>query len=160
MNKLIYADDVVRRDKKGSVAAWICDVSAMRVHEKKIALAWDGASVGVDAVFAFVNNGRVIARCDFCGNHEYVSQKEPFYFCMSCGNHDSGQVRPVIFPPDWMRIEAALVARPIFPGPGLDEVQAVFRSRPTIQALKRNWTQSVSLGELIEQNMNYGIGGA
>ena len=157
MNKLISADDVAKRDKKKNVAVWICDISAVRVSEKKIFKGWDGKSVNDDPVYAFVNNGRLLARCG-CGNHEYVSAQERIFFCMQCGNENSGVARPVVFPQDWEKIEAALIARPIFPGPGLDEVQAVFRSRPVMPAWKRNWTPDITLEQLLVENDLYKTG--
>lgn len=158
MNKLIDAGDVARRDKKKSVAEWVRDISALKVHEKKILSVWDGKSVGGEGVLAFVNTGRILARCE-CGNHEYVCFDEPIFFCMQCGNGNSGEARPVLFPLDWAEIEAALIARPIFPGPGLDEVQSVFRSRPVMPGWKRNWTPDISLEELLAENEKYKIGG-
>jgi hypothetical protein len=158
MNKLITASDVAKRDKKTSVAAWICDVSRMRVIEGKIATAWDGKQMGGEPVRVMVNNGRVLARCEPCNKHEYVSPTEPIFFCMECGNGNSGMARPVEFPVDWNEIAAALIARPIFPGPGLDEVQAMFRSRPVMRDLKRNWDVDIPLEQLRDENRNYGIG--
>jgi hypothetical protein len=160
MNKLISADDVAKRDKKSSVKTWICDVSAMLVHQGKIQKAWDGKSVSGEMVQVMVSNGRVMARCEDCGNYEYVSAQENIFFCMSCANGGSGEARPVEFPEDWAAIVAALIARPIFPGPGLDEVQAVFRSRPVIRELKRNWSPGITLVQLLEENTSYGLGGA
>jgi ribosomal protein L37E len=159
MNKLIYADDLVKRDKKQSLAAWICDVSGVRVAQGKMEKGWNGKSVGGAVVQVLVANGRVLAKCDQCGGHEYVSAKERIFFCMECGNGNSGEARPVEFPQDWDAISAALIARPIFPGPGLDEVQAVFRSRPVIRELKRNWSPEIELAQLIEENNHYGLGG-
>lgn len=154
MNKLIDASDVARRDKKNSVAEWVREISMLRVSEKKILKMWDGKSIGGEAVEAFVNTGRVLAKCG-CGNHEYVCAKEPIFFCMQCGNGNSGEARPVALPQDWAEIEAALIARPIFPGPGLDEVQAVFRSKPVMPGWKRNWTPDVSLEDLLNENSMY-----
>lgn len=158
MKKFITASDVAKRDKKESVKQWICDVSALRVSQGKIQLGWDGKMISGDAVDVIVNNGRVMARCPHCGQHEYVSPREKVFFCMECGNDNSGEARPVEFPQDWARIEAALIARPIFPGPGLDEVQAVFRSRPVVRELKRNWTSAISVETLLEENRRFGIG--
>lgn len=154
MNKLITASDVARRDKKNSVAEWVREISMLRVSEKKILQGWDGKSVEGEPVYAFVNTGRVLAKCK-CGNHEYVSAREPIFFCMQCGNNNSGSARPVEFPQDWAEIEAALIARPIFPGPGLDEVQAIFRSKPVMPGWKRNWTRDVSLEALLNENSMY-----
>ncbi len=158
MNKLISASDVARRDKKKSVAEWVRDISALKVHEKKILAVWDGKSISGEAVKAFVNTGRILAGCE-CGNHEYVCFEEPIFFCMQCGNGNSGAARPVEFPQDWAEIEAALIARPIFPGPGLDEVQSIFRSRPVMSAWKRNWTPDVTLETLLAENARYQNGG-
>ena len=159
MNKLISADDIVKRDKKTTLRVWIVDVSTMRAHEGKIVQRWDGKRIEGEAVQAVVNNGRLLAQCAVCGGHEYVSPREKIFFCMSCGNDGSGAARPVEFPSDWAGIEAALIARPIFPGPGLDEVQAVFRSRPVMRGLARNWAQPITLDQLTEENKAYGIGG-
>lgn len=157
MNKLISASDVAKRDRKKNVAAWICDISGVRVMEKKINKGWDGKTMLEEPVVPFVNNGRVLARCE-CGNYEYVSAKEPVFFCMQCGNGESGAARPVAFPQDWAEIEAALIARPIFPGPGLDEVQAMFRSKPVMRDWKRNWSVGVTLADLLAENDLYKIG--
>ena len=160
MNKLIDASDVARRDKMASVAAWVRSVSMLRVAEGKIEKAWDGTSVSDEAVEAMVNTGRVGAECIYCGKHEYVSFAEPIFFCMDCGNANSGAAMRVTFPQDWAEVEAALIARPIFPGPGLDEVQAVFRSRPVMRELKRNWKAGVTAKELKAENSHYKFGGS
>ena len=158
MNKLIDAKDVATRDKKASVKAWMVEISALRVHQKKITVGWDGGAVNGDvSVNAFVNNGRVLARCGSCGSHEYVDEETRLFFCMECGNENSGQAYRVIFPDDWHEIKRALVARPIFPGPGLDEVQAMFRSKPVLPSLKRSWNGE-ALAELKEVNLRFKLG--
>lgn len=63
-------------------------------------------------VMAFVNHGRWVANCE-CGGCEVVDRKDPVFMCFSCANFGAGEgeLRPVIFPDDAGRIEAALKIR-------------------------------------------------
>jgi len=135
-----------------SVEAWIKGISGILVHKKVLKLAWDGQTVGGEPVLPLVDFGRVLAQCDVCGNYEYVSPSSSIFYCMRCGNSGSGIARPVKFPRNWKRIEAALVARPIVLGYGANWVERVLRSKPENRELPREWRPGVKAKVLEEAN--------
>lgn len=137
MERLVTAKNIARRDSMVSVGAWIRSASARQVSLKRIPCAWDGRTVNGEPVQAFVDFGRVLARCPICGRHEYVDPDEPIFYCTTCGNGGSVAARPVEFPPDWPRIEAALLARDIILGYGRNEIELVMNSQPV--GLPREW---------------------
>jgi hypothetical protein len=150
--ELITALDVAKRDRVGSVTAWIRSVSAKFMQNGKLGAVWDGRTVSGSAVEAYVSAGRVVASCDLCGNSEYVDPQTPVFYCLGCGNGNSNAARPVKFPDDWTRIKAALEARPLVPGMGRNEIERTLRSKPVIKGLGRNWRPGKTLEELMAEN--------
>jgi hypothetical protein len=156
MNKLIDATDIARRDKKSGVREWLMETSVLKMSQRGGDVCWDG-SVDGEPVDVLVNKGRVLARCGVCGGYEYVCKAEPIFFCLSCANNGSAAAKPVRFPDDWDRIERALIARPILPGYGRNEIEAVLSSRPVIRNLTRTWTPGKSAEQLEAENREGGL---
>jgi len=150
--KIYTASDDARRKRMASVESMVRSMSVQAAQRGKIAFPWDGRSLAGDPVQAFVNFGRWLAECDLCGNHEYVDPDTPIFFCANCGNGDSRAARPVEFPADRERIEKALIARPIAPGVGRDDVQRMMNGIPMIEGLEREWRPGVSVEKLEEEN--------
>lgn len=152
MNRLVTANDIAVRDGFLTVEEWIRNISAMLVQKRALRVKWDGRTVGGNPVQPLVDYGRVLAKCDVCRNPEYVSPKSPIFYCMRCGNNGSGIARPVQFPDDWERIEAALVARPIVEGFGRNWVEAVLQSKPKYPELPREWRPGITVDTLEKEN--------
>lgn len=158
MNKLINAQDIAKRDGKPTVQYWIREISEMRRDQAGGACAWDGKTVTGQAVHPMVNQGRVLAQCPICGGYEYVCAETPVFYCMTCFNGSTSAGVPVEFPVDWKRVEAALVARPIVPGYGRNEIEAALRSKPVFRQLARAWSYGTSAEMLEEENRSGGLG--
>lgn len=156
MNRLFTANDDAKRKRMASVTSLIRSMSVQAAQRGKITFPWDGRSVAGSSVQAFVNFGRWLAQCDRCGNHEYVDPDTPIFFCANCGNGDSRAARPVEFPPDRERIEAALMARPIVLGVGSDDMQRTMNGFPQLEGLAREWRPGVSADELEKENEKKG----
>lgn len=152
MNRLFTANDDAKRKRMASVTSLVRSMSVQAAQRGKIAFPWDGRSVAGAPVEAFVNFGRWLAQCDLCGNHEYVDPDTPIFFCANCGNGDSRAARPVEFPFDREQIEATLMARPIVPGVGKDDVQRAMNGFPAIEGLGREWRPGVSAKDLEKEN--------
>lgn len=148
--RLITAKDIAKRDSMINVGAWIRAASGRQVALKRITCAWDGRTVNGEPVQAFVNAGRILAQCPICGRHEYVDPAEPIFYCTTCGNGGSVAARPVKFPDDWERIEAALLAREIMPGYGRNEIEQVMNATPV--GLAREWRPGTTAEELEAEN--------
>lgn len=150
MDRLITAKDIARRDSMISVGAWIRAASGRNAQLRRIPVAWDGRTINGDPVQAFINTGRVLAQCPICGRHEYVDPDEPVFYCTTCGNGGSVAARPVIFPADWSRIEAALLVREIEPGFGRNDIERVMNAKPL--GLPREWRPGTTADELEQEN--------
>lgn len=150
MNRLITAKDVAKRDGMVSVGAWIRAAAGRQVQLKRIKVAWDGRTVHGEPVQAFVDFGRLLAQCPVCGRHEYVDPDEPIFYCTTCGNDGSAAARPVQFPEDWQRVEAALLAREIVPGFGRNDIERAYNSKPT--GLPREWRPGTTADQLELEN--------
>lgn len=65
------------------------------------------------AVDAFVNEGRWIVQCPWCGGAQLVSPETFSVLCVECANNGIGGMSvPVRWPDEAPAIEAALVQRP------------------------------------------------
>jgi hypothetical protein len=90
-----------------------------------------GGNTG-DAVYAYVNWSRWIARCPHCGGREAVNphKKNEGFFCLSCANYMNGGLpRPIIYPANYKDIEKELEKRP-------DPHKRNWRTGQTIENLK------------------------
>ena len=156
MDKIITLDDLVMRDKRESVKAWILWMCVEAIRAKKIEHGWDGKTVEGESVPAFVNNGRWLGRCKICGNPIYVSWKTPILYCMECGNGGSKSAWPVSFPHEREQIEAALIRRDVeFANPKKlirNEVEMALNAHPTIPGLARAWRPGITVKMLEEEN--------
>jgi len=102
---------------------------------------FDGTVNGMP-VHALLSNGRWIAVCDQpnCRGCEMVDPWEKIFYCLTCGNRDSGHARPVIFPRDWGEIETAMLERDMIPVGHGDDVVMAFNARPAVPELRRDWS--------------------
>ena len=140
MNRLITAQDIAARDSQPSVKEWIRITSIQLKLKGALKRTFDGSMAG-PPVYALVSNGRWVAMCDEpgCRGCEYVDPQEKVFFCLSCGNRNSGKGRPVIFPPDREDIEAALLERVMVPIGSGDAVMKTFNARPLDPHLRQDW---------------------
>jgi hypothetical protein len=116
------------------------------------------------AVFAQVEFGQWIAKCE-CGGVEFVDPHEPIFFCFGCANRtNGGALRPVIFPDERAEIERLVLERPVDDLRGLDDLDRAYQAKPIVFAevtrdnesftlpLSRSWTPNESVDELRRQN--------
>lgn len=154
--QIITLDDLVTRDQQESVEAWLLMKCEEAIKAGKIKTGWDGTSVEGEPVYAFVNNGRWLARCKVCGNPVYVSPQTPIFYCPECGNGGSGSAWGVQFPDERESIEAALLKRPVELVKSKrmirNDVERAFNERPVVSGLTRNWLPGKSLDELRAEN--------
>ncbi|HUV82899.1 MAG TPA: hypothetical protein VMW53_07490 [archaeon] len=109
-------------------------------------------------VYAEVNFGQWLARCE-CGGAEAVYWDEPIFYCCSCGNYaNHGKPRLVVFPPknDIKQIEIHLLERPIKTRGGTHYIErTIDGSRAIVEEdglLPRSWTPDETINDLYEQN--------
>lgn len=156
MEKIITLDDLVLRDKKDSVQAWIIWKCEEAIKAHKIRGGWDGVTVEGEPVKAFINNGRWLGRCKVCANPIYVSPVTPILYCPECGNGGSAGAWGVEFPAEREAIEAILLARPVeLSNPKKlirNEVELAFNSRAVLQGLGRDWLPGESIEQLQAEN--------
>lgn len=156
---LITAKDIARRDGHKTVAELILATMERSITRGYFRTRWDGEHVSGPPVFAFVDFGRWLVRCE-CGQHNYVDPDEPILFCARCGNGNSGLARPVIFPTAAERrvIGAALLRRPVVEHPlAKNAVEAARLARPKFPVLTRNWYPGQRIEHLLEMNSQYGV---
>ena len=109
-------------------------------------------------VYAELNFGRWIARCQNCKGAEDVEPNEPIFYCFSCGNYvNSGKPRRVIFPKDREEIEKEIMKRPIKSRGGANylerQVNAIPKVRTEEGLLSRSWMPGETLDEIKRQNL-------
>lgn len=151
MSKLVTAREIADRDRALNVSAWIRAESLKAVQRSLFTRPWDGRSVSGAPVAAFVDFGCWVARCDICGGHCYVDPDEPVFFCLRCGNDNSGAARPVVFPGEIDLIEDALLARPVTEDlRARNRIEQAKLARP--ENLPRNWHPLQSLESILAEN--------
>ena len=112
--------------------------------------AWGGHETSGSPVYAIVDRGRWLAKCE-CGAYDWVAPDHKFW-CFVCGNiATKGRARPVVFPEDKAEIEAELLRRDIIVGAGKSDVQKLLTSKPAIPHLARNWKWGEKVQDLIDQ---------
>ena len=95
-----------------------------------------------DAVYAVVDNGRWIAKCE-CNGAEYVDPDYPLFFCCSCGNKSTdSRLRPVIFPGDMKKIETELLSRKDTKWQSWDKTQTLSDLKSETKVLEGKATSS------------------
>lgn len=156
MGKIITLDDLVLRDKKDSVQAWIIWKCEEAIKAQKIRQGWDGVTVEGEPVKAFINNGRWLGRCKVCANPIYVSYVTPILYCPECGNGGSSAAWGVEFPAEREAIETILLARPVELGNPKklirNDVELAFNSRSVISGLSRDWLPGDNVEQLQTEN--------
>lgn len=161
MSRLITARDLAERDHISNVADWLRKSSQEAMRRGIIRRAWDGKSVSGTPVQAFVDFGRWLAKCDSCGGFCYVDPEEKIFFCLRCGNQNSGMARPVLFPTDTDKIEVALLARPaIEDDRARNPVEKAILGRPIVEGLARSWHPGQTVDGLQAENERLLKGGA
>jgi hypothetical protein len=91
------------------------------------------------AIEARVDHGRWLCDCPNCNGAELVTQDDPIFLCLTCGNSQvEGRFLKVIFPNANTRreIEALLVDRPL---------------------MNRNWNIGETIADLAAENAAHGI---
>jgi hypothetical protein len=152
MSKLITARDFAERDGMHNVESWLRKLSVENGKRFKFPV-WDGRLISGTPVQAFVDFGRWVAQCDLCGSAIAVDPDVRVFFCMRCGNNNTGMARPVIFPAEWEQVEDILMERPVLDDPhSRNRVEKARNSRPIIDGLVRNWHPVISIEELRGEN--------
>ena len=165
VNYIVTAKDYDKsRGGKGSGRDWIFKCRDAIAKERGVNIPIFEEPKG-EPVLARVYNGQWIADCDCgCNAASFVDPDFPFFFSFGCGNRlVNGHLRPVIFPPEWERleIERLLLERPVNDTAGLTDLERVgmaepilFKEMPNGQllGLGRNWEPYETLGDLKEQN--------
>lgn len=149
---IVTLDDLVERDEKQNVQRWILWKCEESIRVKKIQRGWDGVSVEGEAVLAFINAGRWVARCKVCANVNYVSWKTKILYCCECGNGGGEAAYPVQFPEDREAIEAELLKREVvLTRYARNKVEAALNSQAVVAGLGRNWRQGISVEDLVRE---------
>lgn len=121
-----------------------------KARAEKFLQPWTGRTTKSNPVFAFVDRGRWIAKCE-CGAAEWCAP-EHLYWCFECGNLETdGKARPVKFPTDKDDIEAELLKRDIIIGAGKTPIQKTLAARPAVERLGREWRRGEKMRQLIKQ---------
>jgi len=113
-------------------------------------------------VFAEVNHGQWVAKCE-CNGAETVDPDEPMFYCFSCGNVDNhGKPRKVIFPSEKeiKDIERELLKRPIKSASGTHYIERIVNGSIKMQGngeLPRVWIPGETVKDLLNQNKERGI---
>lgn len=104
-------------------------------------LAALGRDVAKPQTFAYVNHGRWLVDCPFCGSTQVAAKTDRRFLCAgtgSCGNAPAGGAFvPVVWPKDTEAIEAVLVNRP--------------------DPNTRNWLPGETIKDLRRENVEHGI---
>lgn len=96
-------------------------------------------------VSAYINHGRWIVDCPArCGSAMVVSETDPRFLCVVCGNPENDAWYGVAFPADKADIEAELLKRP---------------ARDGFQAASRNWSPTETVADLRRENAEHALGG-
>ena len=156
---MITAEDLCKRDGCKTHREWIhrrCEILKKR---GLLDTPFTGEIIGKSPIYAEVDWGRWIAKCE-CGGVEYVSMDEKIFYCFSCGNYKyKGKGRKVIFPDEQKikRIEEILEEREIVRGAGTEKLSRVLLSKPKIPGLSRTWNKDENLNDLKKQNKLAGV---
>ena len=156
-DRIITAKDICERDRVKTYRQWLLKTCA---NMRGLATPFNGRVTGL-AVQAVVEAGRWVAHCitPGCNGCEYVRPDEALFYCCSCGNRaNGGAARPVTFPGERERLEAALLKRPVVLGVGLSELDRIRTAQPRIEGLLRWWAPPVTVEQLEAENESAGIG--
>lgn len=141
MKKIITALDVAEKFHRATVRDFIARLSV----EKNI--PWNGQITEDSPVQARIDFGRWIADCE-CGGAEYVDPNEPIFFCMSCGNVDTGHAaRRVIFPQQRAEIEAEVLMRQVKDNARLDPAARALYAK-AVDGIPRSWNPGETVKDL------------
>lgn len=152
---IINLDHLAERDGKPDAKSWILAICADAIKQKRISRGWDGEAISGEGVYAFVNNGRWLARCKVCDTPMYVSPTTPVFYCSECGNGGSQSAWPVQFPENREDIEAALLEREVSvptTRKARNQIEAALNSIPVIPGLGRDWRPGVTVDQLRLEN--------
>lgn len=132
MDKIITNNDYAKRDKIATGRAWVSGIAQKRGMPFRETFAPPGRDVQ-----ARIDASRWICDCE-CGGAESVNPDDPFFYCLSCGNKQTGGLlRRVIFPDNRIEIENAMLQRKIIQPEGRDPIARLVWGVP--ETLPRNW---------------------
>jgi len=159
MNKIVTALDVASESKFYTVIAWLIHHSMFLDEKGMCPMRCSGEALETDLMAsAYVDHGRWLAVCPFCGKSNYADPHENIFYCFACGNNGTGKIILVDFPEGFQEIEQALVKRPVR---GAEHIMNLFvrapQEEPSIPGLYRNWKPGISPGELRKQNKHLGL---
>jgi len=151
---MITAKDLCRRDGCKTHKEWILRRSMLLKKKRLLDTPFTGEILKKSPIYAEVDWGRWIARCE-CGGVEYVCKEEKIFYCFSCGNNaQKGKGRKVIFPDEHKieRIEQILEEREVVKKVGTELLSRVLCSKPKIPGLSKTWYKDETLNDLKRQN--------
>ena len=129
-----YANALIT-EASAPVAAWCSILYPPVAHMGKWKLAGQRPP-GEPELRAYVNHGRWVVDCPFCGSAQLASESDRRFFCAGsdgCANHQAGhRFLPVRWPDQAAEIEEILLERP--------------------QAVNQNWQPGETLTRLLEEN--------
>jgi hypothetical protein len=115
---------------------------------KKTGHPWNGEMTDKMPVAAWIDFSRWLASCE-CGSASYVTDKDKFFYCPTCGNSNTqGKARAVIFPDNKKDIEAELLRRNVRTSPGFYGTHAAISAKGI---LPRSWSPGETIQNLIDQ---------
>jgi len=154
--KIINAKDYMKREGVKSMKERINKICA-RMGDTLDTPFVDCEPIG-KPVYAEVNFGQWVARCQ-CGGAETVDPDEPIFYCFSCGNYENhGKPRKVIFPSkkEIKDIETVLLKRPVIVKGGTRVIERTVNAKPAIidekGVLSRSWIPGEPVKHLRKEN--------
>lgn len=127
---------------------WLLKYTAKMHQAGHLDVAWKGGEVAGDAVKAYIDHSRWIARCPNCQTAEAVDPEEKIFFCMFCSCEDNGyKARPVEFPePELIKkIVRLLLERPVKHMPGPTAYSRITNAKPAIIVDRRGRVEGGSI---------------
>lgn len=162
MDKVITALDYAKREGCANVRERIQKICNAKIARNVMDRPAKIDKVKGKKVYAELNYGQWIARCE-CGGAEAVDPSDAVFFCFSCGNYsNNGALRPVVFPNNIKDIEKEVMKRPIRIGVGTHEIERLTLATPEIYVdskgfLSRSWVPGESVEDIKEQNKIGGL---
>lgn len=150
---MIRGKDIAHRDGFKTYKEWVKGLGARLGRD--LETPWTGKvnEAKKNTVKARIDFGRWLADCPDCGGAELVDPDEPFFYCFSCGNRGlKGDARLVIFPGNIEEIEAVLEQRPVNDKRGRNKIEAARMARPLYPGLSRSWNPDETIEDLQQQN--------
>ena len=156
--KIINAKDYMKREHVKSMKERINKICTAMMKRGVLETPFVDCEPIGKPVYAEVNFGQWVARCQ-CGGAETIDPDEPIFYCFSCGNFDNhGKPRMVIFPSkkEIKDIETVLLKRPVIIKGGTHVIERTVNAEPVIiddkGVLSRSWLPGETAKDLRKEN--------